>query len=66
MNDDDITSLIKKQLEDNKSWNISFLNLDGSDGYDYTYTHSASKLYVMIPDEESVNSVKEKLQNVLN
>ena len=66
MDDSDITSLIKKQLENNNSWEISFLNLEGTDGYDYTYTHSASKLYVMIPDEESVNSVKEKLQSILN
>jgi len=66
MNDSDITSLIKRQLEDNKSWNISFINLDGSDGYDYTYSHSASKLYVMIPDEESVESAKAKLHNILN
>jgi len=65
MEDKDITSLIKKQLDNNNSWNISFLNLEGTDGYEYTYTHSASKLYVMIPDEESVNNVKEKLKNVL-
>lgn len=66
MEDKDITSLIKKQINNNKSWNITFLNLEGADGYDYTYTHSASKLYVMIPDEESVALVKAKLKDALD
>jgi len=66
LKDDDITSLIKSQLDNPKSWEFSTINLDGSDAYDYTYSHSASKLYVMVPDEESVNSAKEKLQEALN
>lgn len=65
MDDSDITSLIKKQLDKMEGWDISFLNLEGKDGYDYTYTHSASKLYVMIPDEESVKYVQSKLKEIL-
>ncbi len=66
MDDSDITSLIKKQLEEASSWSFSTINLNGTDSYDYTYTHSASKLYVMVPLEESVNSAKEKLHSILN
>lgn len=66
MDDKDITSLVKKQINNNDSWDISFINLNGTDGSEYTYSHSASKLYVMIPDEESVKTAQEKLQKVLN
>lgn len=66
MDDSDITSLVKKQINNNDSWDISFINLNGTDGSEYTYSHSSSKLYVMIPDEESVKTAQEKLQKVLN
>ncbi|MBQ6687202.1 MAG: LCP family protein [Bacilli bacterium] len=66
MEDKDITSIIKKQLENNESWSFETINLNGTDSYDYTYTHSASKLYVMVPDPESVSSAQEKLHSILN
>lgn len=66
MDDSKITTLIKRQLENNKSWDIEFINLDGSDGSEYTYSHSASKLYVMIPNEESVSEAKTKLHEILD
>ena len=65
MDDKDITSLIKKQINNNDSWDISFLNLDGTDGSEFTYSHSSSKLYVMIPDEESVKNAQAELQKTL-
>jgi len=66
MDNSDITSLIKKQINDNPSWNFSTINLNGTDAYDYTYSYSANKLYVMIPDEESLKNAQEKLANILN
>lgn len=66
MEDKDITSIIKKQLDNNKSWSFETVNLNGTDSYDYTYTHSASKLYVMVPDPESVASAQAKLHSILN
>ena len=65
MDDSDITSIIKKQINDGASWDISFINLDGTDAYEYTYSHSATKLYVMIPDEESVKNAQAELQKTL-
>lgn len=66
MDDDDITALIKRQLNNNKSWSFSTINLEGKDGYEYTYSYYANKLYVMIPDENSVEEAKEKIKTVLN
>lgn len=57
----EIKKFIKMHLNENKKWNIEFVNLDGSDAYKYTYSYDNKKLYVMIPDEELINNVKEKL-----
>ncbi len=60
--EDYITTLINEQLNKNTSWNIEMLNLDGSDGYEYTYSYQTQKLYVMIPDETSLSNAKEKIK----
>ena len=48
------------------SWDIDNISLEGQDSYQYTYSYKGNKLYVMMPDMESVNSVKSKLKEVLN
>lgn len=60
----DMLSLLKYQLSNNPKWNIISNSLDGTNGSEYTYTYSATKLYVMIPDEESINNAKEMIQKV--
>lgn len=57
----EITDFIKMQLKNSSKWNIEYLNLDGTDGYEYTYSYSKNKLYVMIPDELSVSEASEKI-----
>ena len=59
-----ITSLIKKQLEDMSSWNITSYSLAGKDSSNYTYTYN-QLLYVMEPNEESVNEAIELIDKVL-
>ena len=66
MPQDDITSLIKMQLRDNSKWTVISSNLDGTDGYEYTYSYQGYELYVMIPIEESVNDVHNKIMEVQN
>lgn len=61
----DITDLIKWQIDGMYSWNIETISLDGSNAFDYTYSYKNQKLYVMMPDEESINSAKEKINSVL-
>ncbi len=63
---DSISKLVNKQLNNNISWDIESLVATGTDSYDYCYSTGKSKAYVMIPDEESVNSIKLKIKEVMD
>ena len=43
-----IKDFIKMQIDKNIKWDISYVNLDGFDAYDYTYSYSKTKLYVIL------------------
>jgi len=60
-----ITSLIKMQLEDMSPWTITSHSLTGTDANDYTYTYN-QLLYVMKPDESSVEEAIKLIDSVLN
>ena len=64
MNINDITSLIKYQLNSNNKWNISTSNLTGYDSYNYTYTYKDKKLYVMDPDIDSLINAINKIDEI--
>lgn len=66
MSSDKITSLIKKQLDENASWTIKNNNLIGTDSNEYTYSYSANKLAVILPNEDSVNNTKALIKEVMN
>jgi len=61
----ELTSFIKMQIDKDIKWNITYVNLDGSDGYEYTYSYAKNKLYVMIPDEETIEYAKEEIRKIL-
>ena len=61
----ELTNFIKMQLDKNIKWDIEYVTLDGSDGFEYTYSYSKNKLYVMIPDEQSVNDASNKIKENL-
>ncbi len=65
MSDNDIQKLIKMQLNDMASWNITSYNLDGSDGSEYTYSYPTQELYVMNPDEETVTEARSLIDKVI-
>ncbi len=60
-----ITSLIQFQLNDMRGWEFESANVTGSDAMNYTYSFPKQKLYVMIPDQATVNAAKEKIAEVL-
>lgn len=66
MTTDEITTIIKKQIDEMAKWTVTSISLDGSDGHEYTYSYSGSPLYVMIPDEETIELAKQKISAVLN
>ena len=61
-----IYKLVNMQLDEMPSWEIDNYSLDGTDSYNYTCSYSASKLYVMEPDMNTVNEAIAKLKDLLN
>jgi len=66
MGTDKITDLVKMQLDDMNSWEVTSISLNGSDGSDYTYTYPYQMLYVMIPNEETIEEAKNNLEKMLD
>lgn len=65
INQSSMTAFIKKEISSPRNWQIESYTLDGTSAYEYTYSYKQSKLYVMIPDEDMVNTAKEKINSVL-
>lgn len=61
-----ITALIKHQIDKMPSWTIKNYSLNGTDSYDYTYSAGMRKLYVMVPDKETVNKAKTYINGMEN
>ena len=66
MSKDRITALLKMQLKKKYKWTITSNSLEGKDSYNYTYSYSAQKLYVMEPLEESVEYAKELIDSLID
>ena len=62
---EEIASLVKLQLDEMPHWKISTYNVTGSDCYQYSYSYPKTELYVMVPDENTVNTAKEKIKEAL-
>lgn len=62
---DDLTEFIKMQIDQMPSWDIENISLNGTDGYDYTYSYGGTKLYVMIPDNETIINATTKIKEIL-
>ena len=65
MKDEELTKLIKWQIDGMYNWDILNISLNGTDSYQYTYSYQKQLLYVMLPDEESVNTAKEKINSIM-
>ena len=65
MSTDDITQLIKNQIVEMDSWEIESQSVDGFGASRGTYSMGSRQLYVMIPDEETLNIAKDKINAVI-
>ena len=64
---EDITAFIKYQLTSMPTWQVESIQVTGFDSRNYTYSMGSNwLLYVMEPNEKSVNNAKEKINNVLS
>ena len=66
MDNSDITKFIKKQIRKNSSWNFTTMSATGSDSSGVCYSTGSGKAYVMKPNEDSVNAIKQAFKNLAN
>lgn len=60
----EINSLVKMQINTMPSWDIKSISLDGSDGDLPTYTYGSQPLYVMIPNQKTINKAKTLIKQI--
>ena len=65
MSTNEITSLVKMQIDDMSPWKIETNNVVGEGAMKTTYTYKSTPLYVAIPDESSVQAAKDKIREVM-
>ena len=66
MSYDTLAKLVRQQLDQGTGWDIETYSVNGSGQSSYTYSISNMKVYVMIPDQSTVDTAKEKIQAVLD
>lgn len=62
---DEISSIVKRQLEGMPRWKITTNSLTGSGTSSTTFSMGKQKLYVMIPNQASVDEAKTKINAIL-
>ena len=60
----EITSLIKMQLDNMSPWNIDRYSLNGSGNLTPVYSMPNSYVYVMVPDQSTVDRAKAKINEI--
>lgn len=63
---DEISDLIKLQLQDMPSWKIAQYSLNGSDAHDYTYSMGQQMLYVMMPNADTVQAAHNYITGIMD
>lgn len=67
LSNNEIKTFAKMQLTQNIRWDIESISVDGVGASNYTYSMGTNQLlYVMVPDQATVDSAKVKLGLVLN
>ncbi len=61
-----IYSLVNDQLTSSGSWKVDSYAVTGEGTYASTYSMPGTQLYVMIPDEDSIQEAKDLIQKVKN
>lgn len=65
INSSDIAKLVKMQLTDMSKWNVNSYAVTGTGGRGETYSMPGWSLYVMYPDEDSVDTAKNLINQVI-
>lgn len=62
---DEVSKLVQDQLSSMSSWKITTNSLTGTGAYYPTYSMGSQELYVMIPDNESIEEAEEQIHKVM-
>ena len=65
VNESSISSLVSAQLDSMKRWDVESISVDGSSATASTYSMGNLPLYVMEPNQTSVDKAKAKIQSYL-
>ena len=66
MSSSQIEQLANKQLDDMKKWQSESISVNGAGASAPTYSMGAQRLYVMVPDQATVDAAKVKIQTYLS
>ena len=66
ISDESIVEIIKYVLNNNGSFKVNSISLDGSDASRSTYSGGSQALYVMIPDSKTIEDAKVQIKCVLD
>lgn len=58
----EISGIIQQQMNDMRGWQTESISVDGTGSSASTYSMGAQKLYVMIPNQASLDLAKQKIQ----
>lgn len=61
-----LAGIVNDQLANNVAWSIESMSADGTGTYSSTYSMGAQQLYVMIPDQATVDSAKTRISQVMS
>ena len=62
----EISNIVKKQLESMPKWEIKNISLSGTGATSTTYSTGSQLLYVMIPNQKSVDEAKNAIESIIN
>jgi len=66
MPQDEISAQVRRQLATGTQWDVTSISVDGTGAMDYSFSYPGQRLYVMVPDQSTVNLAKNMIQSTLN
>lgn len=63
---DNIAKFAKNQISSNPNWSVQTYAVDGAGAMVYTYSYPRQRLYVMLPNQDTVNTAKQKIADILS
>lgn len=66
LTDEELSALIKMQLEDGATWSIETVSATGYDSNNSCYSLGGTNAYVMVPNQSSIEAIKEGIAEIFS